>query len=143
MYSFILLHGSSKLMSILANGLLNLAKTVANIRGRKMIHTIDGNVIHTKFKKLNSNSNAYDTKTFKNCQLMVKGYSNPIFIKKTNEELEKLDFISSTRYKQYMKQKAIKEAFTTSLYDERLFYLIAATLGTTIIFGLVITFMVS
>lgn len=125
-------------MSRLANTLNRLAETWANVVGSKARIMIDENVIKVRFVNPSKDSARAWENTYKNAGLFLKGYTNAL--KPDKEALEdKAELMPSTKYKQFMEQKVIKEAFT-SRRDEMSFLakLMIAQIVVLVLLGLVI-----
>lgn len=96
------------------NWLLGLAVGVANLLGMKLMITIDEHRIDVELVKPDKlRERVWDSSHYVNGNIYVKGYGNPI--KPLLDKAEnKVELVSSERYKNFMRMKILKELIKTA-----------------------------
>lgn len=96
-------------MSHLANAILALATTVANMVGSELQIIISDTGLETRFVRPGPRDEWYWEPSYQNGAVFYEGYATPIKVPEPPEN----EVITTDEYATYMKQDVIKQAFAT------------------------------
>lgn len=130
-------------MSHFARIMLAASEKFASLRGCKRAIYLDNDTVYVTYEKPNTDEKAYDDDQYAWTNLFVHGYANPFKVDihgdLTNSDDPKVDFITSNKYVQYMKQSAISDMFFSKpMKLDLLKWIGLASIGVNVIMSLVI-----
>lgn len=131
-------------MSIyMAKAFLAVARFFAGLRSGKPKYTISENGIAMTFERMvDREETPYDFETHEDCQVFIKGYANPVKLEpKANGEY---DLMPSSKYRLFMKQNVLKQAFFAQELDMRkILYAVGANILISAFVGVVIVSLIA
>lgn len=105
-------HGSS--MSLVANFFRGIAESWANMRGCERRIIFDENNFRVDYVKPKSTDSRYWGDHYPWGNIYYKDYANPIKVQESDLDPEKLEVITTEKWKTFMEQDVIRDAFKTS-----------------------------
>ena len=100
-------------MTRLENFMLGIAKTVAQLKGSELSYRINNHSINTSFVTPETTDTRVWEDFYDKGNIYIGEYANPVKISPSDINDENYDIITTEKYKTYMRQRAIQEAFNT------------------------------
>lgn len=153
---------SNMIRESIANGFIATGRTLGQLVGLQLAVEVSDHSISLSMEKVDKDTRAWDTNLYKNGNLFLKGYANPVKLRLIqNEGLENPDtvdvedgetdseaheeaeeqnaeVIASSRYRDYMRQDLISQLLTPESRWNMLVWGILA-LGALVFFNMILT----